>query len=179
MFRKNLSFFKRPLSNETYKSVYRNTTPLILGLVFIALITMTGFTFVQFDGQPDGIDPFSLEVEAAIRGISYILPMLWIAGYNLEIAALSPILEYLRIHVGEKRPANFNNTSNCSSSFAQLKQTTLFCGVVCLFLYPGSQLSGSSLIPLYGSIHSKFSLYGGFLSVVKSIFRLNLLRENF
>lgn len=179
MFRKKLLFLEPPLSNKTYKRTHQNTIPLILGIVFIALFTITGFAFVQFDGQPDGVDLFSREGGTMIRDTSYILPTLRIRGYHLAIAALSPILEYLQIHVGEKRPADFNNKSNCSSSFWQLKQTTLFCRVVCLFLYPGSQLTGSSLIPLYGSIHSNFSLYGGFLSIMKSIFRLNLPRENF
>ncbi|HSB02838.1 MAG TPA: hypothetical protein VLE49_19470 [Anaerolineales bacterium] len=70
------------------------------------MFTLIGFAFMPWDGQFEDDDLSFLEGGTAIWNVGFLPPALSVTGFQLVIAAIIPIFEYLQTHVGEKRPAS-------------------------------------------------------------------------
>jgi len=116
----------------------RSITGLIIaGFIFILLLTMMNFALVSFGEQLD-FDPDDLGF-MELGTINTILARFFFAAlvlcFELGVFATTLRLEYLRGHIGEKRPAD--RMTKFSKTFIQacFVTTALFDSAVVLILF--------------------------------------------
>ena len=72
---------------------------LLWGMVFVLIVTLLGFALISFEYED--IPSIERIVITGIKG--YLLPELFLAGFQLAVIAIILVFEYLRSHIGEKR----------------------------------------------------------------------------
>jgi len=136
-------FFEHFLSKKPDQNSNAITVLILGGFILVLLLTLMNFALVafgeQFDPDQDDFDLIELGIIKSI--LVYFFFTALVLGIELSVFPMSLRLEYLRSHIGEKRPASA--IVNNSSFRVLFSRTALFVmPSFCLFCAKGSPLNG-------------------------------------
>ena len=148
MSRSLLKVFERCFSKNPYHNNNLWTVLIFGGMVFLLLFTLTSFALASSGDQFDEDEFPFLEIAGfhAISGFSYL--SLLTIGFELGVLFTILRLEFLKSHIGEKRPSPAARWPQLVE-IAYLLQTapTRLCSAVFLFLL--SKVPGRNSIPVF------------------------------
>ena len=110
----------------------------------ILLCTLVGFAFIQFEEQFEE-DDFPFGEVSPVGWTIRLLQLSFLPNIELAVFAIILISEYLRSHIGEKRPGDWMAGSSKLAFLAQFIKTTLFCRVVFLLSGPVPTVGNGSV----------------------------------
>jgi hypothetical protein len=120
---------------------------LLWGMVFVLLLTLVGFAFLQAEGLSDYDDLSIIDGDALIRGMESVFLASLSVSFALAVFANVLRLEYLKGHIGEKRPDS--GMINNISLFARFLKTALFPSGVFLLSLARFLSSGNWFTPVF------------------------------
>jgi hypothetical protein len=103
---------------------------MLWGLLYIFMLSMLSFAFVQASDQVEFDDSLLMEEKLLGDGPGYVSCQSCASPFWPGVFALLFFFQYLRSHIGEKQPADIH--SGLRNSCVEL-QTALFYSAVCAF----------------------------------------------
>jgi len=143
----NLCFSERLSSTKVHLTSDRMNMLLLWGMVFVLLLILVGIAFLQAEGLSDYDDLSIIHGDARIREMESVFFASLSVSFALAVFANVLRLEYLKSHIGEKRPDS--RMINDISLFARFLKTALLYSVVFLLSFAQFLSSGNWFTPVF------------------------------